>query len=352
MSSASEERTPLPEHNLDVLRSIAVLAVLAQHLAASLGHRSVSFARLGHAGVLMFFVHTSLVLMASLERDGAPARAGWVRRFYLRRAFRIYPLAWAVIAIVVVLRVPAGTIPATYDAPSAGTIVANAALVQNLFGQNDLLVQLWTLPIELQMYLLLPLCFLVARAGGARRMAMVIAAGVTMAALFRWGDSDAHRISGLWRLRVLEYVPCFLMGVLAYFLLRRRRAATLPWYWWPVVLSLDVAFLVLWRVHWSVSIAFCALLGLAIPFVRDAIPTAYTRLAHTIAKYSYGIYLMHLLAIRAGFSVLGGHPMPVQWLAMIVALIAGSWLGYHAIEKPGITMGRRLAGRIGAAPTA
>ena len=343
MNGTNAQRTSLPVHNLDVLRSTAVLAVLSQHLAYSLGHRSLAFGRLGHAGVLMFFVHTSLVLMASLERDGAPETSGWMRRFYLRRAFRIYPLAWVVIAAVVLLKVPAGTIPAKYDAPSAGTIAANIALVQDLAGRNDVLVALWTLPIELQMYVLLPLCFLLARTNRATWMALMVVSGIAAATFYSWGNSEPHRILGLWRLRVLAYLPCFLMGVLAYFLLRRRGATRLPAWSWPIVIALDLACLILWRVNWTVSIAFCAALGFAIPLVRDARPSAYTRGAHSIATYSYGIYLVHLLALRVGFSVLHDWPAPTEWLATTAVLTAGSYLGYHVIEKPAIEMGRRLA---------
>lgn len=351
MSAINEERTTLPVHNLDVLRSFAVLAVLSQHLASSTGHRSLAFARLGHAGVLMFFVHTALVLMASLERDGAPARPGWMRRFYVRRAFRIYPLAWVVIALVVLLRVPAGTFPAAYTAPSMWATAANVALVQNLAGANDVLVVLWTLPIELQMYALLPLCFVVARTDRGRWMTLMIAMGVAAAALYRFGDSEPHRIHGLWRLRVLDFVPCFLMGVLAYFLLRQRRAAALPWWSWPLIIVLNLGALVQWREHWTVSIAFCAILGIAIPCVRDARPSAYTGVAHTIAKYSYGIYLMHLLAFRAGFSLLRDWPAPVQWLTAAAVLMSGAYVGYHVVEQPAIAMGRRLARRTGQAAT-
>src|SRR6185436_18412423 len=59
--------------NLDCLRSFAVLAVLIDHLEMMLasvhGRASAEFfVKLGHLGVLAFFVHTSLVLMFSLER--------------------------------------------------------------------------------------------------------------------------------------------------------------------------------------------------------------------------------------------------------------------------------------------
>jgi peptidoglycan/LPS O-acetylase OafA/YrhL len=77
--------------NLDLLRSVAVLLVLVSHIPVALGHADgrwgvVTLA--GRYGVLMFFIHTSLVLMMSLERSERQGPA-LIRRFYIRRAFRI-----------------------------------------------------------------------------------------------------------------------------------------------------------------------------------------------------------------------------------------------------------------------
>jgi len=79
--------------NLDALRCTAVLLVLFAHLLMVLGHLDVPVSKnlgvrdLAQLGVLMFFIHTSLVLMMSLQRLG-PCKA--TARFYIRRAFRIY----------------------------------------------------------------------------------------------------------------------------------------------------------------------------------------------------------------------------------------------------------------------
>src|SRR5665213_2328994 len=58
--------------NLDLLRSIAVLLVLLNHVLSifqvDAGIGTLPW-MLGRVGVLMFFVHTSFVLMLSLERS-------------------------------------------------------------------------------------------------------------------------------------------------------------------------------------------------------------------------------------------------------------------------------------------
>ncbi len=106
---------PLPpatmksEHaNLDVLRSTAVLLVLVSHVIMATGHlddpllKAWGLRQVAQLGVLLFFIHTSLVLMMSLRRlEAAP---NMVARFYIRRVFRIYPLAIVTIACAVFLR--------------------------------------------------------------------------------------------------------------------------------------------------------------------------------------------------------------------------------------------------------
>ena len=147
--------TRLPSRNLDLLRAVAVLCVLADHVAiAATPPGNIEWGWVGRAGVLIFFVHTALVLMGSLERSGG-TRVVWLGQFYLRRAFRIYSLAIAAILFVIVLRIPVHTphagMAAPFIAPDRSTLAANLLLIQNLVGKRDIIGVLWTLPIEVQM---------------------------------------------------------------------------------------------------------------------------------------------------------------------------------------------------------
>ena len=104
---ASRHNSP----NLDILRAIAVLTVVVDHLIPTFAFRgyviphtvSELTLHIGQSGVLAFFVHTSLVLMYSLERIPAPTHWAQAWRFYVRRAFRIYPLALVCVVAVVAL---------------------------------------------------------------------------------------------------------------------------------------------------------------------------------------------------------------------------------------------------------
>ena len=96
--------------NLDLLRATAVLLVLVDHVLETIGHKAnLSFHPynwyLGRLGVLIFFVHTSLVLMWSMQRLRLQGGA-LLRSFYIRRAFRIYPLSMLSVVAVLLFGIP------------------------------------------------------------------------------------------------------------------------------------------------------------------------------------------------------------------------------------------------------
>ena len=98
--------------NLDFIRSIAVLLVLFQHLLGSNG-LGIVYPDFYHAqtmaliGVFIFFVHTSYVLMLSLERMESVKNKILNYRFYIQRFFRIYPLSIFVVSLIAFLKIKA-----------------------------------------------------------------------------------------------------------------------------------------------------------------------------------------------------------------------------------------------------
>ena len=336
--------TKLPERNLDVLRAIAVLCVLADHVIISAtAPGNVAWGWMGRVGVLIFFVHTALVLMGSIERSG-DTRDGWPLRFYVRRAFRIYPLAIAVILFAVALRIPAHTphvgLVARFFPPDAVTFFSNLLLVQNLTRSRDIIGVLWTLPIEVQMYLALPFCYLVARrsvVGVAGLLALGAIAGMAWVA-------ESH-VPGLWRLTMLIFVPCFLGGVLAYSLLRHRVVPRISGGLFFLLVAILLAGFFAARSHYEAPLpqwAFCLALGLLIPLGREIARSPISRAAHVVAKYSYGIYLLHLPMLWVALVACRAAPVALQWLIFAVLMVAAPWIAFQLIERPGIRLGQRL----------
>lgn len=329
---------------LDFLRSVAVLLVLADHVLETLGafhgfDPTPLAWILGRAGVLLFFVLTSLVLLHSLERGARAGRSSTIG-FYVQRAFRIYPLAWVCIALVLALRIPATSWSTEFVAPSAGMLLSNIALTMNLTYSQFVLSVLWTLPFELQMYLFLPFIHRALQgAAPVRNAVLLVALGIAV------GVAQPH-VAG--RLSLAEFGPCFLAGALAFALTReatpRVAFAVLP----PALAALLACYVAVaassadvhprW-LQWSL----CLALGVMLPFVGEPGSRALRTVCREIARYSYGIYLFHLVALYAGLNVLREHALLVQLAAFLALLVALPVLGHHLVERPGIALGRRLA---------
>ena len=147
--------------NLDFVRSVAVISVVVEHTLLALNIRRIGpydLSYLGVLGVLVFFVLTALVLMWSLERKPHTLD------FYIRRFFRIYPLAWAVILVALIFHAPTGGTELQFFAyadPTWKQVIGQSMLIR--FSHHMLVGVMWSLPYEVEMYLLLPAVYFFVR---------------------------------------------------------------------------------------------------------------------------------------------------------------------------------------------
>ena len=324
--------------NLDILRAIAVLSVLSSHLAPFMGFgtpevRTFWGLGLGRFGVLIFFVHTALVLMLSMERSSLAPQ--WTSSFYIQRIFRIYPLSIVCLIVVLACRVPNGDLSDLHTVfawPSLSALLLNLALVQNFVAGSSISSPMWSLPFEIQMYLLLPGVFWFIRREGRNGIAMLVSASLIIAVA-----EKALFPSGPW---LTHYFPCFMAGVLAYAIVNRKRL--FPGAAWPfAILATGVAFC--WSglsplAQWGA----CLALGIMIPLFRDIGSGVAAKAASLVARYSYGIYLSHLPLEWLCFRKL---QMPIwsRWTLYVALVSIVPVALYHFLEAPMIRMGRRVS---------
>jgi len=215
---------------------------------------------------------------------------------------------------------------------SGRDILSNLLLIQNVTGSTSIPAPLWSLPLEMQMYLLLPGFFLLARKLKSALTLAGICALVT-AALSVW----MHFGHGYH----LQYLPCFLPGILAYKLsLRQGLGWAFPGLAVLLFVSLTV-FMMLGTAQagWIV----CFTLGAAIPQFADMSSRWLGRVSHRIARYSYGIYLTHYFCLWLAFVRLQFLPKAVQGFVFAAAVWLIPVVLYHFLELPLINVGRRLA---------
>lgn len=361
--ASTEARSSEEIANLDFLRAVAVSLVFFGHLLPHLGIR-VGVA--GRFGVLLFFVHTSLVLVMSMGRMNR--RGGELyRSFMTRRIFRLYPLSIICVLLVTALQIPADD---GYAWHGWGTMASNLLLVQNLSQTVSTPGVLWSLPFEIQMYALLPLLFLwLVNRWTWRRGAALWAMAVLIASaeyLLRPQGFDT-------RFLIARYFPCFVSGVIAWRVMRNSLARYPGWAWVAALVTVVVLDRIVdgvrvygihtfstyvanglrhdHRIWWPAFLdlprdwLFCAGVGALIPMFREIRATWLKRSSHLIAKYSYGIYLFHvpifylfLTKWATGFRALD---LGIAGVVLIVVVATA----FHLIENPFIQAGKRLASR-------
>ena len=183
---------------LDGLRGAAVAAVVAYHLGWAPG---------GFLGVSLFFTLSGFLITNLLLAERSHRGDIRLGRFWARRARRLLPAALAGIGLAVAVTAAVGTpeqlralpgdvLGALFYAANWHFIAAHRAYSAGFAAPSPLL-HYWSLAIEEQLYLVVPLVVVAsARAGGRRYLRYAVGAllAVSMAATVRlWNHTDPNR---------------------------------------------------------------------------------------------------------------------------------------------------------------
>jgi peptidoglycan/LPS O-acetylase OafA/YrhL len=340
---------------LDGLRAVAVAAVL-------LYHGGVDWMPGGFLGVDLFFCLSGYLITSLLLAERRGTGRIDLRAFWLRRARRLLPAAFLVIAV----SVAAAAILAPGDlAQTRGDALASLFYVDNwhqlLVGQSyfaaferpSLLRHMWSLSIEEQFYLLWPLALGFGVAGlGARRtglaaLGLALLSALLMAVLFT-SESDPSRVyygTDTHAVGLLLGATLAFVWPLGRFEPPRRPSALAVL---DLTAGIALAALVLAMVTWHDYDALVYRGGIA-AFSLTAVVLIATvvhpagRAAHLlgsaplrwIGARSYGIYLWHwpvMALTRPGIDV--AWPLPLLLVAQIGLTVALAAASYRWLEQP------------------
>lgn len=139
---------------LDGLRAIAISLVVLLHASKLAGFPQnpllLAVAGVGGFGVTVFFVVSGFLITHLLITEQQRTGVISMRRFYVRRAFRILPAAYAYVFIVSLIAWSVGV------ALGGPEIASSLLFVRNLTEGSALTAHFWTLAIEEQFYLIWP----------------------------------------------------------------------------------------------------------------------------------------------------------------------------------------------------
>ncbi|MEH6437367.1 acyltransferase family protein [Massilia sp. DD77] len=361
---------------LDLLRALAILWVMAYHLAShgpSFGPVLRPLVELGWMGVDLFFVLSGFlvggqVLAARASRGGVD----W-GGYLLRRGLRVLPAYLAVLALYLWL-------PSWRESPGMQPAWQFLSFSANLFPdyfRNRAFSHAWSLCVEEHFYLLLPLAVVVlARRPSLRKSALcalaLLLAGIALRA-WAWRTQVAPYLhvgegEDWFFLRYVEHVynPTWarLDGLLAGATLAAIRIHRPAWWDWMAArawaflgggLAVVAAAARLFEGFVSeagavigfplLSIGLAAVLvGMASPRIlpgRIALPGV--RLMATLA---FSLYLTHKAVFHLVEEVAGARLAQSALLALACyggAALAVAALLYLAVERPGLRLRERLA---------
>lgn len=378
--------------SLDGIRAVAALSIVIFHTLLYLHVEYLPGSQaIGNVwyylsmSVQLFFVLSGFLLFRPYARallSGAEL-PGWAR-FYQRRALRILPVYWAALAVMLLMQAQHAGRPLWANA------LTHIALIHDSFPRfnRDLDGPFWTLAVEVQFYLLLPLIAagmarvvgrsrsaarlvgallgVIALAEGVRWVDTLLMASVTPHALAQGGGAAARFVVALATMGMqgknLEVFFVGALGATLYVLgseherLARRTQRRVAWGLLGVGLAISVVAAPAWELgaamftpgaHWGwgiisyplvVGLSFGALtLGIVWsgPLVRGVFEAAPLRL---IGHISYSVYLWHLPILQGALAPFA--PMPL-WLRLVCILIV-SYLSYQLLERPFLRRRQRL----------
>jgi peptidoglycan/LPS O-acetylase OafA/YrhL len=338
---------------LDSVRAISAVIIVGVHFferGLVAGDAMVPvFGAVGKGAVMLFFFVSGFALAYSSRRMPG------VGDFFTRRIFRVFPLYWFGLSLILVGALTGITQQWTYmlDA-SLGTWLANLFIVQDFVGATPFLGISWTLAIEFVWYTLffVALRFYGERAapalnlGFALLLLLLALASVGLDQRIPLGRPGMVYACALgfqaWRYTRGQIAARALLGWSALFLAVTTLTNVVAFGHFQHSHSNLGPVLISWT---AATLLFLAIVMIA-PWRRSALLNRGPLPA--IGVRTYSIYLLHPVAIALTVQHV---PSALQVPAVIGLTTVLALIGYHGIEEPGQRLGKRVATALGfAAP--
>lgn len=319
--------------NLIRLAAAAQVAILhgAEHVGLRLPFHETTLAILDcFPGVPIFFFISGFLIASSYERE---TLAG----FAWNRGLRIFPALWACFLVSVASvwgsgyfadhPVPLGTAAAWFAAQMSMGQFFNPGFMRD-YGVGALNGSLWTIPVELQFYILAPVVVLL-----FRRVPLLFwtALGVFAAINFAHTQYPIASLRKVFAVTFAPWIYMFMLGAVAHF-------------FWPKIRSIFVGKLLLWGALYAAVVALDVTVGIGassnnilLPFVLAlsglvlaAANTAPGLSSRILGKndISYGLYIYHMPV----YNFLLYKHLSWGWLGFGVAVLCAA-LSWWLVER-------------------
>lgn len=350
MENSQPQRIVHRLHFLDVIRGIAAFAVVVEHgtdgLYPGIGWLSHHVFNPGKLGVTLFFLTSGFVIPLTLEAGNS------LKKFWLSRLFRLFPLYWLSLALGVAGAVWLGwKLTPTYTDHLLRNSLMNITMLQGILRIPNCFELYYTLTLELMLYGIMSVLFLFKLHKETYKLAWIGVVGATVAtSVLPWLAHRRTPLAGVW------LILCFFFGTLIY----RVYSNELPAHKARLVIGVGCIGMVP-----GIYVNYVRFVKAEEPFTFAAVALPYTlgllgfvglymlrarplpRALVFLGTVSYSMYLMNAFA-----SAVAAH-VAVRWVQFTLNIgltIAISACTYRWVEKPFIGLGRRAAKRLIANP--
>lgn len=327
-------------NNFDLLRLVAASQVMIEHsflylgLAHPAGLKFLSYIQ----GVPIFFVISGFLISASWKRSPNAFE------YTVRRSARIFPGLWCCLFLTVLailafgIKVPVFGGVVWVAMQMVGAIHTPAFL--SGFGVGAYNTSLWTIPVELQFYVVVIGVYAIARLYDPRKTATAIFVAFTIIAAvlyLTWLPPLGHPETGLQKLVRYSFVPHFYMfmagvvirewGLHNTSLLRGRGLYWIAGYAVYCLLVPQDALN-----HPLANMVGRLILAVTVISTAYSLPTLSSRTLRG-TDISYGVYIYHGLMINIALMLgLRGSLGGVAFVVLTVPFLAA--ISWFAVEKP------------------
>jgi peptidoglycan/LPS O-acetylase OafA/YrhL len=341
----------------DFIRLLAALQVMLLHVAHHIKlqpefpiiHKVLSV----FPGVPIFFTISGFLITASIFNNPN------IKYYFRNRYLRIFPALYLVFIITFIILLVGGVFSShlvvikdilIWTFFSIFTIYPNITpqSIKNQLTTNDPNGSLWTIPVEIQFYLIVPLLYIILKKSSLLRKNILIICLFILSVVFnvyRKSSSVEDLNPVLWKFLTSSVFPHFwnfCLGMIIYLNWEKiKKIFENRFIWWSIVY---IVIIIIFKNHINNSnlryyiylyLSQAVLSGLIISFAYT-----FSDLNNILRgnDMSYGIYIYHMPIANLYILNFGVNGNPIGYLLILCVVILISFLSWKFVEKPSLQL--------------